>query len=105
MARRTASRPLLPFLCAMAATVIGAPAAEARITLSDGHVDVGAARIVGGQLHSYVKDASGGSVVWREPESVTLRVVDRAWVRLPSGMDSVGPKGQTVWMIPQVQKN
>ena len=34
-----------------------------------------------------------------------LRVVDRAKVRLPAGMGSIGPAGQTVWMIPQVQKS
>jgi putative ABC transporter-associated repeat protein len=65
---------------------------------------VAAARIVNGKLRSYVKDATGSGVVWRDPSTVVIRVVDNAKVRLPSGMGFVGRAGQTVWMIPQAQK-
>jgi len=79
-------------------------AGAAKVTLADGHIDAGAARIVRGRLRSYVKDATGRQVIWRDPASVIVRVVDRAKVTLPAGMGFIGRKGQTVWMIPQVQK-
>lgn len=82
----------------------GAAARAATVTIADGHVDAGSARIVGGRLRSEVKDATKGRVVWRDPASVVMRVVDRAKVRLPAGTELVGRRGQTVWMIPQVQK-
>jgi len=89
----------------VAAAVLGpAVAADAKVTLSDGHVDVGSARIVDGKLRSYVKDATGDRVVWRDPSTVVIRVVNRARVTLPAGMGFVGRRGQRVWMIPQVQK-
>jgi putative ABC transporter-associated repeat protein len=99
----TNSRALLSILVLVAA-VLGSTATAHAVTISDGHVDVGSARIVDGQLRSYVKDSTGGRVVWRDPSSVVTRVVDRARVRLPSGMEFIGRRGQTVWMIPQVQK-
>jgi putative ABC transporter-associated repeat protein len=104
---RTTRRPstsLVPLLLSAAAALAPAATADAKVTLADGHVDVGSARIVDGKLRSYVKDATGGRVVWRDPSTVVIRVVDRARVRLPSGMDFIGRRGQMVWMIPQVQK-
>ena len=61
MACRSSLRPLLFPTVIGALLVAGASAADAKVTLSDGHVDAGAARIVGGQLRSYVKDASSGA--------------------------------------------
>src|SRR5688572_27739973 len=96
------------FTAAASALAIALPAAtaEARVTLADGHVDAGSARIVDGKLRTYVKDATKGTdrVVWRDPSTVVMHVVDRAKVKLPKGMDFIGRAGQTVWMIPQVQK-
>jgi putative ABC transporter-associated repeat protein len=86
------------------AALVPAAGANAQVVISDGHVDAGSARIVGGKLRSYVKDASRGRVVWRAPSTVVMRVVDRARRRLPAGMGFVGRRGQTVWMIPQVQR-
>jgi putative ABC transporter-associated repeat protein len=94
---------LIP-LIASAAALAPAGTAHAKVTLADGHVDVGAVRIVDGKLRSYVKDATAGRVVWRDPSTVVIRVVDKARVRLPSGMGFIGRPGQAVWMIPQVQK-
>jgi putative ABC transporter-associated repeat protein len=93
--------------CGLATCVaLLAPAAPAgaTVTLSDGHVDAGSARLVGGKLRAYVKDSTTGRVTWREPGGVVMRVVDRAKARLPKGMDFVGRAGESVWMIPQVQK-
>jgi putative ABC transporter-associated repeat protein len=100
--RRRSTTPI-PLLTAAAMLGLAGPAA-AKVTLSDGHVDVGAARIVDGKLRSYVKDDTGDRVVWRDPASVVVRVVNKARVRLPAGMGFVGRRGQRVWMIPQAQK-
>jgi putative ABC transporter-associated repeat protein len=83
-----------------AITLAAILAGAAPVTLDDGHVDAGSVKLVGGKLRAYVKDGTA----WREPGSVVLRVVDRAKVELPRGMDFVGRAGQTVWMIPQVQR-
>jgi putative ABC transporter-associated repeat protein len=92
------------FLIPLVVSVAAAGTADAKVTLSDGHVDAGAARIVNGELRSYVKDTTGGRVVWRDPSTVVMRVVNRARVRLPAGMGFIGRRGQRVWMIPQVQR-
>jgi putative ABC transporter-associated repeat protein len=97
-------RKLLIPLVASAAALGSAGVADAKVTLADGHADVGAARIVNGKLRSYVKDDTGSRPVWRDPSTVVIRVGNRARVRLPSGMGFVGRAGQRVWMIPQVQK-
>jgi putative ABC transporter-associated repeat protein len=86
------------------ALTVSPGAATAKVTLADGHVDAASAKIVGGKLRTYVKDATKGRVVWRDPSDVVIRVVDRAKVTLPAGMDFIGRRGATVWMIPQVQR-
>jgi putative ABC transporter-associated repeat protein len=85
---------------------LGAPTASAA-TISTGHVDAVAGRIVGGRLRMFVKDTSAGSgrVRWRSPSSVTIRVGGRAKVRLPRGLSFVGSAGSTAWLIPQVQRS
>lgn len=103
--QRPSRRAGLFALAVSAAAVTLAPAAAAaKVTLSEGHIDAGSARIVGGKLRAYVKDGTKGRVVWRDPASVVIRVVDRARVTLPAGMGFIGRRGATVWMIPQVQK-
>lgn len=88
------------------ALLIAAPAAaEARTTIASGHVDAVAARFSGGKLQSLVKDASRGSVVWRDPSDVVIRVVPKAAVTLPSGLGVVGPRGSRAWMIPQAYRS
>lgn len=93
--------------CAAALLIAAPAAAEARTTISSGHVDAVSARIVGGRLQSVLKDGSRGPgrVVWRDPAAVTLRVVPKAAVTLPSGLGFVGRRGSRVWMIPQVQRD
>lgn len=88
----------------LAAALAPAAAGAKTVVLADGHIDAGSARIVHGKLHSYIKDATGPTVIWRDPASVVIRVVNGAKVKLPSGMSFIGSAGQTVWMIPQVQK-
>jgi putative ABC transporter-associated repeat protein len=102
--RPTRAAFLIPLVVSGAAALVPAGTAQARVTLAAGHADVAAARIVAGKLRCYVKDDTGSRVVWRDPSSVVIRVVDRARVRLRSGMGFVGRPGQRVWMIPQVQK-
>ena len=103
---QTRRRILAAAACA-AAALVAAPAAEARTTVSEGHVDAVSARIVGGKLQSVFKDGTRGPgrVVWRDPASVTVRVVPKAAVTLPSGLGFVGPRGSRAWMIPQVQRD
>jgi putative ABC transporter-associated repeat protein len=93
-----------PALLALALLLLAAAPAQATVTLADGHVDVGSARMIDGHLRFLVKDGTRGTVVWRDPASVVTRVVDRARVTLPAGMSAIGAKGQVVWMIPQVQQ-
>jgi putative ABC transporter-associated repeat protein len=97
-------RPATTLLLSLIAAAAVPAAADAKVTLSEGHVDVAAARIVDGKLRSYVKDDTGDRVVWRDPATVVTRVVNKARVRLPAGMGFIGPRGKRVWMIPQVQK-
>jgi surface-anchored protein len=96
-------------ICGAIAAAMTAPAADAAaVTLSDGHVDAGSARVVGSSLRAYVKDATRGSnrVRWLDSSRVVLHVNSRARTRLPrnGNLNFVGGPGQTVWMIPQVQR-
>lgn len=81
-------------------------ARKGRVVLKKGHIDAASARIVGGRLRTFIKDATkaNGRVRWRRPESAIVRLTERARVKLPAGMGFVGRKGQPVWLIPQVQK-
>lgn len=89
---------------ALAAGAAATPAA-ARTVLSSGHVDAVAARIDGGRLISTLKDSTGGRTVWRDPSSVTIRVVAKARTTVPAGLGVVGRTGSPVWLIPQVQRS
>lgn len=102
---RRRPRRLAALTACAAAALAAAPAAAEAVTISSGHVDAVSARISGGKLHSLVKDGSRGGVVWRDPASVTIRVVPQAAVTLPSGLGFVGPRGSRAWMIPQVQRS
>lgn len=101
------SRRIRRLATASAAVVlVAAPAAaEARTTISSGHVDAVAARLSGGRLQSVLKDGSRGDVVWRDPAAVTIRVVPKAAVTLPAGLGFVGRRGSRAWMVPQVQRD
>ncbi|MDW5598820.1 TIGR03773 family transporter-associated surface protein [Conexibacter stalactiti] len=89
---------------AFASAALAAPAA-ARTVLFSGHVDAVAARIDGGRLISTLKDSTGGRTVWRDPSTVTIRVVSKARTTVPAGLGVVGRKGSPVWLIPQVQRS
>jgi surface-anchored protein len=78
--------------------------AQARTTISTGHVDVVAARIVRARLRLFVRDASGARARWRDPDDVTLRVGAAGRVRLPGGFDIVGRRGSSAWLMPQTQR-
>lgn len=93
-------------VAALAAT--NAATAEADpVALADGHVDY-AARIVGGELRSQVKDGTQGSdrVVWRDPGDVVFVVRDAAKTTVPADarLRFIGAAGSSTWMIPQVQR-
>ena len=79
----------------------GAPSAGAA-TIASGHADVGA-RLVDGRLQIAVKDASAGSVVWRRPSTVQIRVGSRASVKVPSANRKIVGASKA-WLIPQTQK-
>ncbi|MDO8183958.1 choice-of-anchor M domain-containing protein [Conexibacter sp. JD483] len=89
---------------AVAAGAVATPAASARTVLSSGHVDAVAARIAGGRLVATLKDSTKGATVWRDPASVTIRVVPRARTTIPGG-SVLGRRGGTAWLIPQVQRS
>jgi len=74
------------------------------VTLSSGHVDVVAARIVRGRLRFFVRDSTRGGVRWRDPGDVTIRVTDRARVRLTRAQSAVGRAGSAAWVIPQSER-
>lgn len=100
----TPSRRLLGAAALVAATLAATPAADARVVLSSGHVDAVAARISGGRLVAQLKDATSGRTVWRDPASVTLRVVPQARATIPAG-SVLGRRGGGAWLIPQVQRS
>ncbi|MDO8186848.1 choice-of-anchor M domain-containing protein [Conexibacter sp. JD483] len=88
----------------VAAGAVAAPAAPARTVLSSGHVDAVAARIAGGRLVATLKDSTAGRTVWRDPASVTIRVVPQARTTIPGG-SVLGRRGGPAWLIPQVQRS
>lgn len=80
------------------------PATATAQVLADGHVDY-AARIIDGRLRSLVKDGTrSGTTVWREPSAVTFSVGDGARTTVPSSAPLLGRTGDTVWVLPQVQR-
>ena len=95
---------LAGLLAANALLVAFAAPVSAKVVLADGHVDAGSAVVNGDKLRFLVKDATGGGVVWRNPDDVVIRVVGAARTRLPDGVGFIGPRGKRVWMIPQVQR-
>ena len=108
--RRTPAAVAVVGVAALGLTAVGpfaATPASAATTITSGHVDAVSGRIVKGRLRMYVKDASTGSgrVQWRSPSAVTLRLTNRAKVKLPSGLSFVGPTGSSAWLIPQVQRS
>lgn len=80
-----------------------APASADPVVLAEGHVDY-AARIDGGRLGSFVKDGTrGGEPVWRAVADTVFEVRPAARVTIPrTGV--LGRAGDTVWLIPQVQR-
>lgn len=90
---------------AILAGVSGGVAQADPVVLGDGHVDY-AARMVGGQLRSQIKDDTRGSVVWRDPAGVVFEVRESARTTIPddSRLAFVGVPGSATWMIPQVQR-
>lgn len=80
-------------------------AAQGQTVLSSGHVDAVAARLSGGRLVSTLKDGTRGGTVWRDPDTVTLRVVPKAAFTVPAGMSFVGRRGSRAWLIPQAQRS
>jgi surface-anchored protein len=88
----------------LAGVALLAPVPAGAQVLSEGHVDY-AARLVDGRLRSLVKDGSSpGGVVWREPGSVTFSVGDTARTTIPPGATFLGRPGETVWVLPQLQR-
>ena len=93
-------------LVALAAALVLAPASDAQLVIDDGHADYGA-RIVDGGLRSQIKDSTaGGAPVWREVESVRIRLDAAARATVPDGASwaFLGVPGATVWLIPQTQR-
>jgi surface-anchored protein len=93
---------LLPTLVALPVALLLTPPAHAQV-LADGHVDY-AARLVDGRLRSLIKDGTGASPVWREPAAVTFAVADAARTTVPASTPFLGRPGDTVWVLPQVQR-
>ena len=92
-------------LLTLAVLLAGAPPADAAVTLSSGHADIGA-RIVGGKLQTQVKDATSGKVVWRDPSDVVVALSAKARYTLPDreNVRFLGKPGTRLWLIPQTQR-
>ncbi|HWT95400.1 MAG TPA: choice-of-anchor M domain-containing protein [Solirubrobacteraceae bacterium] len=82
-----------------------APAADAAVVLEQGHADYGV-RVVDGTVRSQVKDGTSGSVVWREPADVVVRLTATARTTVPAdaAYSFLGAPGARTWLIPQTQK-
>jgi putative ABC transporter-associated repeat protein len=96
----------LAALVAVTALVAGVPGAGAAgAAFTDGHADY-AARLIDGALRSQFKDGAVAPPAWREPADVVVVVGDNARQTVPaSGAPAgVGRPGESVWVIPQVQK-
>jgi surface-anchored protein len=102
------SPTLKPCITTPAPTPTSAPtttSAPAGTTLTSGHADY-AVRLEGGSLTSRLKDGTkAGDPVWRDPESVTIRLTSAAAAKAPGGAFSfLGAAGTPIWQIPQTQK-
>ncbi len=110
MSARTAgrwiARTTAPAIVGSLVLLAGAPAAKGAtsVVIADGHVDAPAVRLVGGRLGVAVRDGRTPTSVWRSPNTVVLRVTDRARATVPAGMGFIAPRGTTVWMVPQTQR-
>lgn len=109
-ARRSFPDKLLGLLTLALATLFlgsgtaGGAGKATTTTIESGHVDY-AAKLIGPSLASQIKDGSSGATVWREPESVVLKLGDPAKVSVPASAPGfLGTPGTSIWLIPQVQK-
>ncbi|MBB5837632.1 TIGR03773 family transporter-associated surface protein [Kribbella italica] len=84
----------------------GSGSTGSQVALTTGHADY-AVRIENGRLTSRVKDGTRtGSLVWREPNQVTVRLGTAAETTAPGGaFGFLGKAGAKLWQIPQTQKD
>lgn len=68
---------------------------------TNGHFDLGSA-VINGEYTGTIKDDNQGA--WVSPASRIFALSNAAKVTLPAGLDAIGEKGATVWMIDQTQK-
>ncbi|THV42780.1 choice-of-anchor M domain-containing protein [Glycomyces buryatensis] len=87
-----------------------APAAQAathdgRTVLSIGHTDAMQTYYENGELGLRVKDDTGDSPVYRDPDDVLFQVLPEAETPIPPGDDwsFLGDVGDPVWMLPLTQ--
>lgn len=108
--RRVSRGVVLTFGLAVVLSTVGAgpasvSAADTRVEIGAGHVDIGPALVDGDHAEILVKDDSGGQSVWRAAEDVTFRVSDVAAHALPDDdqYDFLGAQGDEVFLIPQTR--
>ncbi|WP_245795794.1 TIGR03773 family transporter-associated surface protein [Actinacidiphila alni] len=109
--RRTTAAALLLALCVVGTGALPAraegpvPTATGRTVISDGHIDMGP-RLDHGRWIIGIRDDSGPSPVWRDPDDTVLQAVDAAAVTVPADkrFSFLGRAGNQVWLLPQVQQ-
>lgn len=112
---RTTSKPeVVPEARVLPAAPLAAaaqPTTPGRVTLTDGHVDAVAPRLLDGRLRIQVKDGTtvgqaGGEVRWREPGDVVFHVKPAATAKLPNDarLAFLGRPGDEIFLLPQQQQ-
>ncbi|MFI6349133.1 TIGR03773 family transporter-associated surface protein [Streptomyces sp. NPDC050560] len=76
-----------------------------RVVLSDGHLDIGP-RFDHGTWTVQIRDDTAHPAVWRNTSDVVMRVRDRARIEVPESEEFgfLGDPGDTVWLLPQTQR-
>ncbi|MGL5829837.1 MAG: choice-of-anchor M domain-containing protein, partial [Angustibacter sp.] len=78
---------------------------EDRLVLDQGHVDAVHITLNQNELQLKLREDVTGTKVEHETEDIVLHVTDAAQLSVPDGaaFDFLGPAGQTIWLIPEVQ--
>ncbi|GLY07805.1 TIGR03773 family transporter-associated surface protein [Actinoplanes sp. NBRC 101535] len=80
--------------------------ATGKTVISDGHVDMGP-QLDGSTWRVRLKDDATTPATWRELADVTLKVTDKAKIKIPAGdgYAFLGATGDPVWLLPQTQQD
>lgn len=97
---------LTPSLQSTAHAAVTRPAAAKTVSLSKGHVDLGA-RVINGRLQMQIKDSTtAGRVTWREPSKSQYVALPTAKTTVPADKNYrfLGKAHASLWLLPQTQR-